>query len=299
MLFFYQALLGIVLFVLMLLVGAESGALRLRLLLSHKYSVCVTLFAQYFILPSLAMWVAFWLELSDAAFVALLLVTCCPGGLLSNVLTRAVGGHVSLSVLLTALTTVLSFMSTPLLLKLYTTLSNRDLSFVVPYMSILYALLALMLPFILGVYWGRARRQHFLFLGRVFPYLLCIVVLLLFTLWIEDVWTLWAKGGGDIILAIFCIVILGMMTSYMLIHVFKCGERSAIAVAFEVGIQNSVLAFAILNLSFTSEEKVLKSSIIIAYGLISAIIAVLFAPLFRLRVANINNESQKKVSVGK
>lgn len=75
--------------------------------------------AQFVAMPLIAFALARALGLDAAATAGLVLVGACPGGTASNVITYLVRGDVALSVAMTALSTVLSVVVTPLLVALY------------------------------------------------------------------------------------------------------------------------------------------------------------------------------------
>jgi BASS family bile acid:Na+ symporter len=88
---------------------------QFRRILRSPKAPLVGLIAQFIILPGVAF--GFGRVMADTPSIALglLLVTCCPAGALSNYLTGVARGSVATSVSMTAVSTLLSIVATPLL----------------------------------------------------------------------------------------------------------------------------------------------------------------------------------------
>lgn len=83
----------------------------------------VGLLAQYVVLPGVAFGIGLLMAGTPSIALGLLLVTCCPGGALSNYLTGVARGSVATSVSMTAVSTLFSVAVTPLLFAFWATLN--------------------------------------------------------------------------------------------------------------------------------------------------------------------------------
>ena len=83
----------------------------------------IGLVAQYLILPGVAFGVGLTMVETPSIALGLLLVTCCPGGALSNYLTGVARGSVATSVSMTAISTLFSIALTPLLFTFWATMN--------------------------------------------------------------------------------------------------------------------------------------------------------------------------------
>ena len=102
---------------------------------------------QYVVMPALGWAVAWLVGLPTPFAVGLILVSCCPGGVASNVISYLALADVPLSVSLTAVSTSLSVIMTPLLTTVYAS-SRVD----VPATGLLVSTLQLVIvPIIVGV----------------------------------------------------------------------------------------------------------------------------------------------------
>lgn len=96
-----------------------SVALDLRLadfryVARRPIAVVIGLMAQFVLLPGATLALTLALELPPATEAAMILVACCPGGALSNVMTALGRGNLALSLSLSAVANLLALVLTPL-----------------------------------------------------------------------------------------------------------------------------------------------------------------------------------------
>ena len=85
----------------------------------------IGLIAQFLVLPAVAFLVGILLVGTPSVAIGLLLVTCCPGGALSNYLTGVARGDVATSISMTAVSTVIGVFLTPLLFAFWASLNSE------------------------------------------------------------------------------------------------------------------------------------------------------------------------------
>ena len=83
----------------------------------------IGLVSQFVILPVVAFAVGHFLAATPSVAIGLLLVACCPGGALSNYLTGIAGGDVATSISMTAVSTLVCVVVTPVLFTLWISLN--------------------------------------------------------------------------------------------------------------------------------------------------------------------------------
>ena len=103
--------------VIMLGMGITLSVEDFRRVLQMPRAVAAGFGAQYLIMPLLGYSVAHLLMLPAPLAVGLILVSCCPGGTASNVVTYIARANVALSVLMTMCSTMGAILMTPLLTK--------------------------------------------------------------------------------------------------------------------------------------------------------------------------------------
>lgn len=142
----------------MVIVGTGLQAREFRVILQSPGPLIGSTFSQILLLPLGAVIMIALLDPPQELAVGLLLVSACPGGALSNFYCYLGRLNVPLSVMLTAVSSLLSFAALPLVLELTlsTVSSNSDLVIPVPQLM-RTLLLLLLLP--LGV--GMLMRHYF------------------------------------------------------------------------------------------------------------------------------------------
>jgi BASS family bile acid:Na+ symporter len=88
---------------------------QLRRILRSPRAPAIGLLAQFGILPAVAYGAGVYLTDVPSVALGLLLVTCCPGGALSNYLTGVARGDVATSISMTTVSTLFSVVLTPVL----------------------------------------------------------------------------------------------------------------------------------------------------------------------------------------
>jgi BASS family bile acid:Na+ symporter len=96
--------------------------------LKRPKAPAIGLVAQFGILPSIAFLAGLYLTETPGIAVGLLLVTCCPGGALSNYLTGVAKGDVATSISMTAVSTLFSIVLTPVLFAFWASMNPSTLA---------------------------------------------------------------------------------------------------------------------------------------------------------------------------
>lgn len=123
----------------------------------------IGLIAQFGILPFVAFLVGLYLTDVPSIALGLLLVTCCPGGALSNYLTGVAKGDVATSISMTTVSTLFSIILTPVLFAFWVSMNASTLSLIQnismdPQRVIMTLLIMLVIPVTAGMFL-RAKRS--------------------------------------------------------------------------------------------------------------------------------------------
>ena len=96
---------------------------QFRRVLKRPMAPGIGLLAQYLILPGVAFGIGLLMAATPSIALGLLLVACCPAGALSNYLTGVARGSVATSVSMTATSTLVSVVVTPLLFAFWASMN--------------------------------------------------------------------------------------------------------------------------------------------------------------------------------
>lgn len=109
-----------ILIVLMFLLGIDLNREAFANVAKQPKAVLLGLVGQIVLLPLIAFAVAWALKLPPIYFMGLVLVACCPGGSSSNVFSMLAKGDVALSVTLTALSSIITLFTLPVIMAFVT-----------------------------------------------------------------------------------------------------------------------------------------------------------------------------------
>jgi len=219
-----------------------------RLVLSRPKDILIGCMAQFTIMPLLAWLLASTFSLPKELALGVILVGCCPGGTASNVITYLAKGDLALSVGMTATSTLLAPILTPLLVWLMagTMVHVNTLGML---QSIVYVVIA---PII-----GGLLCQRFLprLTQRVTPYLPAfssIVIATVVGIIVSHNASRLMVGGMLVLVVVILHNLLGLVLGFSIGRLLRLQNAKCVALSIEVGMQNSGLASSLAVLHFAA-----------------------------------------------
>ena len=181
------------------------------------------------ILPVLAFLLTMVFQLPPELAVGVILVGSCPGGTSSNVMTYLAKGDVALSVGMTACTTIMAPIVTPLLVLLFAG-QTVDVNVVDMFLSIVQVVLVpIALGFLINYFFEKAARAA----SAVLPLVSVI-------------------GISLIITVVMLHNLLGYALGYLTGRALRLSKAQMRTLSIEVGMQNSGLATSLATVHFAS-----------------------------------------------
>lgn len=219
-----------------------------RLVLSRPKDILIGCMAQFTIMPLLAWLLTSAFSLPKELALGVILVGCCPGGTASNVITYLAKGDLALSVGMTATSTLLAPILTPLLVWLMagTMVHVNTLGML---QSIVYVVIA---PII-----GGLLCQRFLprLTQRVTPYLPAfssLVIAMVVGIIVSHNASRLMVGGMLVLVVVILHNLLGLMLGFSIGRLLRLQNAKCVALSIEVGMQNSGLASSLAVLHFAA-----------------------------------------------
>jgi BASS family bile acid:Na+ symporter len=199
-------------------------------------------------MPLLAFCLAWAFMLPKELALGVILVGCCPGGTASNVITYLAKGDLALSVGMTATSTLLAPVLTPLLVWLMAG-TMVDVDTLSMLLSIVYVVIA---PIVCGLLC-----QRFLsgMTKRVVPYLPAfssIVIAMVVGIVVSHNAERLLVGGWLVVLVVMLHNVCGLGLGYMIGRGLGLADAKRRAISIEVGMQNSGLASSLATLHFAA-----------------------------------------------
>ncbi len=234
--------------VIMFGMGLTLSPKDFKIVLSRPKDILIGCLAQFTIMPLLAWLLTLAFSLPKELALGVILVGCCPGGTASNVITYLAKGDLALSVGMTACSTLLAPIVTPLLVWLMAgTMVNVDTLGML--LSIVYVVIA---PIIAGLLC-----QHFLprLTKTVTPYLPAfssLAIAITVGIVVSHNADRLMLGGMIVILVVILHNLLGLSLGFAIGRLLRLEKPKCVALSIEVGMQNSGLASSLANMHFAA-----------------------------------------------
>lgn len=274
---FEQAVLALMIFVIMLGMGASMTPRDFWLALRRPYGIGVGLFSQYGFMPMIGFLFVTFLTVPETIAIGIVIMACMPGGTTSNIFTYFSKGNLALSVLMTVTSTVAGVLLIPIILLLYAT----ALDLRIPRENIIITLVLLLVP--VGI--GMALRRLNANAGAVTEFfgsaLALFFILFLIVTWVPRNWQFLMDTTPATYVAAIGLCVVGITVGYLFARALRLHPRNARTVALETGIQNGPLAIAIIAFTFSGTEAQEIMAVPALYSLFIVIVSTIVTLIFR------------------
>jgi BASS family bile acid:Na+ symporter len=219
-----------------------------RIVFSRPKDVLTGCLAQFTIMPLLAWILSKIFSLPPDLALGVILVGCCPGGTASNVITYLAKGDLALSVGMTATSTVLAPLLTPLLTWMMAG-TFVDVDAVGMLMSIVYVVIAPILAgFLIQHYMPELTRRMVAYL----PAFSSVMIATLVAIIIGHNASKLLTGGLIVVVVVMLHNLCGLALGYWIGLLLRLTHPKRSAISIEVGMQNSGLASSLANIHFAA-----------------------------------------------
>ena len=237
-------LLGVIMFGM----GLTLSPHDFRIVLSRPKDILIGCLAQFTVMPLLAWGLTWAFALPKELALGVMLVGCCPGGTASNVITYLAKGDLALSVGMTATSTLLAPVLTPLLVWLLAG-TMVDVNTLGMLQSIVYVVIA---PIIVGLLCQRFLPELTKSVVPYLPAFSSIVIALTVGVVVSHNADRLLMGGLIVILVVMMHNLLGLSTGFLIGKLLHIPKPKCVALSIEVGMQNSGLASSLAVLHFAA-----------------------------------------------
>lgn len=274
---FEQAILALMIFVIMLGMGASLTPRDFYLALRRPYGLAIGVISQYGFMPFIGFLLATMLTVPETIAVGILIMACMPGGTTSNIFTYFSKGNLALSVLMTVTSTVTGVIMIPLVLLLYASALDLD----IPRENIIATLVLLLVPVAIGMVLRKLNAN----VGAVTEFmgsaLALFFIVFLVVSWIPRNWQFLMETTSATYIASIGLGVFGIAIGYGFARALRLHPRNARTVGLETGIQNGPLAIAIIVFTFEATEAQPIMAVPVLYSLFIVIVATLVTLIFR------------------
>ena len=248
-------------------------------------AVLLALFGQIVLLPLIALGIGRAFGLTPVFFLGLILIACCPGGSSSNIFSKLAGGDVALSVTLTALSSLITLVTVPLVMAWATRAAGAAVGITLPVGNLLKQnLLLMLLPVLIGIGVNHFRPKAAAAIDRVlskaaFPALMVLISVF----FLQHYRTIFANMA-TLGLCVTLLIVLSAGSAAGLSRLFRLDGRQRRTTVIEVGMQNAAQAIAVATSPFIFNNPEMAIPAIL-YSLMMNVVLLIYVGVVRRRKA--------------
>ena len=237
---------------------------------------------QLVLLPLLAYVLVRALGLEPAIAIGVMLIACCPGGSSSNVFSKLAGGDVALSVSLTAVSSIVTLVTMPLIMQWVAAVFGKAVNISLPVGNLLVQnFVTMLLPILVGIIIRRylpvaARKISAVLSKLAFP-LLMLLAGLFFVGNRESI----ISNFGVLGLTVTALLLSAIGLAALLCVVFRLVRKERRTIVIEVGMQNAAQAIAVATSPFVFNDPAIAVPAII-YALMMNVVLLIYVAAIRL-----------------
>lgn len=250
-------------------IGLSTKVQDFKSLIKYPKAAILGVISQIVLLPAVALCLGWIFKYSQEVTLGLLLLSLCPSGTGSNIITKMVKGNLALSVSLTTISSFKSLITIPFFLSLYLSqVSGLSADIVLPYGEIITKVFGLtIIPTLVGVILAEKYPKIVIKTKKTLKWLLPFLLFGVFTaiMFLDD-----SSNEGveisEMIIPAILINVASMLISFGFVKLFKVENRQALAIAIESGLKNSAIGL-LVSTAFLKIPAV--DLLILAYSFIS------------------------------
>ena len=233
---------------------------------------------QLILLPVVALILVILLNPIPELAIGLMLIACAPGGVTSNVITKFANGDVALSISLTAVTSLISVISVPLIM--FSSINFLEIDNISKDISMfgiaLKMFFVVTVPVMIGMIVRHFAENFIISRSKLFQRLAIILFALVFIAIYVSEWehiVMFVKRAGTIALILNVVM---MILSFYIAKFFVSGVAQQRSISIECGLQNGTLAVFVGTQIFGENALLTYMVPTAAYVLIMMITSIIF-----------------------
>ena len=252
-------------------------------LLQHPRAVVLALVLQVLVLPSACYALIVLLGVAPLYAVGLMLLAASPGGVSANLFSHLFGGNVAMNISLTAINTVLSIVSLPLITNwAINTFAHTGQVVPLQFGKVVEVIIIVLVPVVLGMAVHRRAAAFSARMEKPMKIFSAVVLAAFALIAIAKEWTALVESFAGIGPAVLLFNAISLASGYYLSRAAGLDKSMATAISFEIGIHNSTLAIFIALSVLGNFQLALPAAI---YSVSMYILATLFGGLVLRRGA--------------
>lgn len=226
-------------------------------LFTYPKAVIVGLCNQLIFLPLIGFSIILLFDLSSSMAIGIMILALCPGGPTSNLITQVARGNIGLSVTLTALASLITVFTIPIILSKAITYFTGETGVVIELpivQTMLQILIITVIPVSIGMVIRKKNEGFALRMERPMRTASTVLFVVIFLLVMIANKDLIVEAMKEVGLATLLLNLSTMALGYITARAFRIKGKSQISITIESGIQNGTLAFVIATTILNNVE---------------------------------------------
>lgn len=271
-----SVILPLSLFLIMLGMGMSLKPVDFKRIIEQPKAILIGFTGQLILLPIVAATLAIVLKLPAEISVGLMIIALAPGGATSNMFSYLSKGDVALSISLTALISIV----TPFTIPLVTALSMNyfmagDTTFEMPIIKTIVQLLVItIVPVVFGMIfratWSSTAKKVEAQLKWFSIIFMFVIIALIIIKNSANMLDFFIQAG----IATLILNVIVLYAGYQIAKLFNLPRAQTITISFEIGIQNGSLALVVAGTLIGNEAMMIPA---VTYGLLMFVTGAIFS----------------------
>lgn len=246
-------------------------------LLHHPRAVVLALVLQVLVLPAACYALIVLLGVAPLYAVGLMLLAASPGGVSANLFSHLFGGNVAMNISLTAINTVLSIISLPLITNwAINTFAHTGQVVPLQFGKVVEVIVIVLVPVVLGMWVHRRVPSFSARMEKPMKTFSALVLAAFALIAMAKEWSALVESFAGIGPAVLLFNAISLASGYYLSRAVGLDKSMATAISFEIGIHNSTLAIFIALSVLDNFQLALPAAI---YSVSMYLMATLFGTL--------------------
>lgn len=249
--------------------------------MNHPKAFLIGIINQMLILPLVAFCVIIFFGLSNEIAVGMIILSCCPGGVTSNIITKLAKGDTALSISYTAIVSIITVFTLPLIVGLSV---SHFMGGNAPSINIFKLGMTMFIitavPVIMGLYINTNYKKISNSFGPIANKVSSLLFIVIVAGALASEWDTFINNLyflGPSILTLICLMLL---IGYNSPKLFGIKNTQAITIAIESGIQNGTVGITIGNIILNESQGI--SILSLPSGVYSILMYIVCLPVIFL-----------------
>lgn len=243
----------------------------------------VGLFGQLIMLPLIAYAIASLFSLPPIFFIGVMLIACCPGGSSSNIFSKLAKGDVALSVSLTALSSVITLFTVPVIMQWVTVYVGASQGIQLPVVNLLMQNVFTMLaPIVLGILCRKYYSNVAMKIDRVLSKIAFPALMLLAGIFFVQHYDTIVEHFSVLGMCVGLLLLTAVALSGVGSRCMRLNNKERRTIVIEVGMQNAAQAIAVASSPFVFNDGLIAIPAII-YALLMNVVLLTYVSIIKVR----------------